>query len=384
VIRLTIWTLVFAACLSNNTVCASSDDAFTVLIKERIEAFSDASARGDQAGMNSLLDDKVLFSSGSGIVDRDEKRDKSDAIAILLRQQAQAFHDPGQRLDANAIKRYVADDALFINEDGIVSEQRDLRRTASAATAKDGSSVLTMPDWIVHYSGDVAVTSFVGEQAVNSGNQILSHKFQSVETWIKLDAGWKLVASQTIPMYQDPPVAILSSDTLNDYVGTYTGGPGLAVTISLDGSTLAASSNGGKAVAYKAEGRDIFFTPGLLPGIPRSRILFQRDKSGHITGYVSSRGLEVTRIGSAVPQSSVPAGQSGISSTVLPAANLVVRRFGDVAIATFIHERVTHYYGQILHVKYRSTETWIKRGAEWKMLALQSCELNRPLLLPQI
>jgi hypothetical protein len=169
---------------------------------------------------------------------------------------------------------------------------------------------------------------------------------------------------------------------LNEYVGTHTGGTGLSVVISLDGSELTASSNGGKAVAYEAEGRDLFFTPGLPPGTPRSRIIFQRDKSGHIAGYVSSRGLELTRSGFVAPQNDTAVTQPGISSTVLPAADLVVRRFGDVAIATFIHERVTHYYGQILHTKYRSTETWIKRGTEWKMLALQSCEFGRPLPWP--
>ena len=380
-VKLTIWTLVLATCLFISTAFASGDDAFTTLIRERIEAFSDASSRGDQAGMNSLLDDDVLFSSGSGTVDRDPKRDKDDAIATLLRQQTQAYHDASLRLDTPAIKRYVADDALFINEDGILSDEQDLRRPASVAAAKDASSALTVTDWVLHYSDDVAVASFVGEQAVKSGNQALSHKFLAVETWIKSDMGWKLVASQTIPMYQDPPAVIVSSDALKDYVGDYTGGPGLAVTISSDRGTLDVSSNGGKATVYKAEGRDIFFTPGLPPGVPRSRIILHRDKSGHITGYVSSRGLEVTRSGPVASQSAAAA-QPGISSTVLPAANLVVRRFGDVAIATFIHERVTHYYGQVLHVKYRSTETWIKRGAEWKMLALQSCELNRPLPLP--
>ena len=90
----------------------------------------------------------------------------------------------------------------------------------------------------------------------------------------------------------------------------------------------------------------------------------------------------ITKSGPIAPQSDTAVTQPGISSTVLPAADLVVRRFGDVAIATFIHERVTHYYGQILHAKYRSTETWIKRGTEWKMLALQSCELDHPLPSP--
>jgi ketosteroid isomerase-like protein len=367
-LKRTIWTLAFAACLIHSPAFAFNDDAFTALIGERIEAFSDASAKGDQARMDGLLDDEVLFSSGSGTIDRDQKLDKSDAVAALLRQQVEAFQAAGQHPDTAAIRRYVADKALFISEEGAVSEQPVFRRTASA---------LAFTDWIVHYSDDVAVLSFIGGPP--SGIQTPPQKFLAVETWIKSDTGWKLAASQAIPLYQDAPAATLSPDTLKDYAGLYTGGPGLAITISLDGSTLAASTNGGKAVAYQAEGHDIFFTPGLPPGVPRSRILFERDKDGHITGYISSRGLKVTRSQAVASQSSAAPTQSGVSSTVLPAADLVVRRFGNMAVATFIHERVTNYYGQVLHAKYRSTETWIKRGAEWKMLALQSCELNRPL-----
>jgi ketosteroid isomerase-like protein len=381
-VKVTMWALVFATCSFNFASFAAREDAFTGLIRERVEAFSDASSRGDQAGMDSLLDDEVLFSSGSGTVDRDPKRDKSDPIAALLKQQTLAFRDAGRRQDTTAMQHYVADEALFINEDGSVSGSGDTRRDTSRVGLKGNSSAITVTDWVLHYSGEVAVASFVGEQTADFGNQALSHKFLSVETWIKSDTAWKLIASHSIPMYSDPPAVTLSSSALNEYVGTYTGGTGLSVVISLDGSELTASSNGGKAVAYEAEGRDLFFTPGLPPGTPRSRIIFQRDRSGHIASYVSSRGLELTRSGFVTPQNGTAIKQSDISSTVLPAAGLVVRRFGDVAIATFIHERVTQYYGQVLHTKYRSTETWIKRGTEWKMLSLQSCELGRPLLRP--
>jgi ketosteroid isomerase-like protein len=381
-LKVTMCALVFATCFFNGTSFDARDDAFTGLIRERVEAFSDASSRGDQPGMDSLLDDEVLFSSGSGTVDRDPKRDKSDAVAALLKQQTLAFRDADRRQDTTARQHYVADEALFINEDGSVSGSGDTRGDTSAVALKGNSSAITVTDWVIHYSGDVAVASFVGEQTADSGNQALSHKFLSVKTWIKSDTAWKLIASHSIPMYSDPPAVTLSSSALNEYVGSYTGGTGLSVVISLDGSELTASSNGGKAVAYEAEGRDLFFTPGLPPGTPRSCIIFQRDKSGHIAGYVSSRGLKLTRSGFVTPQNGTDLKQSGISSTVLPAADLVVRRFGDVAIATFIHERVTHYYGQVLHTKYRSTETWIKRGTEWKMLALQSCELSRPFPRP--
>jgi len=379
-IRSTTWILL-AACFFHGNASAAGDDQFTALIKQRIEAFSDASSRGDQAAMNNLFDDDVLFSSGNGTVDRDPQRDKSDTTAALLRKQAQAFCDADQRRDLVAMTSYLGDEVLFINEDGVVSERRDSLSGAPAAAPKGISSTVTLTDWILHYSGDVAVASFVDDQVVHYDTQDLNRKFLTVETWIKSAKGWQLIASQTIPLHQDPSPLILPSDVLDEYVGSYSGGPGLAVTISRDGNKLSASTNGGKAVVYDAEARDIFFTPGMPPGSPRPRITFQRDKNGHIAGYVSNRGLVLTRgekSNPAAPAGDPATAQQAISSTILPAADLVVHRSGDVAVATFIHERVTHYYGQVLHTKYRSTETWIKRGAEWKMLTLQSRELDGP------
>lgn len=378
-VRLTMCVFGLVASLLNSAQSVARNDAFTELIRGRIEAFSDASSRGDQSGMNSLLDDEVLFSSGSGIVDRDPSRDKSDAIATLLRQQTVAFQDADRRRDATAMKRYLADGALFVNEDGVVSGSNGYRRDPLTAASKDVTSEPKLTDWVLHYSGDVAVASFIGEHTVGAASSAVSHKFLTVETWAKSDTAWKLIASQAIPLYRDPASVILSPRALNDYVGVYTGGPGLSVVISLNGSALAVSTNGSKSLTYEAEKRDVFFMPELPPGTPRSRIVFERDTSGHIAGYVSSRGLELTRSGFIAPQATTAVTQTAITSTVLPAADLVVRSFGDVAVATFIHERLTHYYGQVLHTKFRSTETWIKRGAEWKMLALQSCELDRPL-----
>lgn len=55
--------------------------------------------------------------------------------------------------------------------------------------------------------------------------------------------------------------------------------------------------------------------------------------------------------------------------------DFMVHHSGDVAVATFLHDRDTPYYGQILHQIYRSIETWAKRGAARKMIASQGRQL---------
>jgi ketosteroid isomerase-like protein len=368
-VRVALAALIGAVCLLTATGAAASDDAVASLLKQQTDAFADASARGNQAVVDGYLADEVLFSGGSGAVDRDPKFDKDDAVSALLKQQTQAFRDAAQRRDTAAMIGYLDDEVLFINEDGVVSTKGDFQGGSPAAPAKGVPSSVTITDWVVHSSGDVAITSFVNDQVIHYDGQALTLKFLSVETWVKRGETWKLLGSQTIPLHQDPSAGALSSDALNDYLGVYSPGPGFEATISRQGNAIALSINGGTPIVLSAEAHDIFFTPGLPPGYARTRLVFRRDASGRVTGYVNRRGVTFNK--SAGPNQQ--AHQQPISSP-LALQDFVVHVSGDVAVATFIHQRVT-YYGQILETKYRSSETWIKRGADWKMIASQGREM---------
>ena len=72
---------------------------------------------------------------------------------------------------------------------------------------------------------------------------------------------------------------------MNDYVGAYAVGPAFTVRITRAGNALTASINGEKSVPLYATVPDVFFTPGS----PRIRLIFQRDTSGRITGYLRRR-----------------------------------------------------------------------------------------------
>ena len=365
--------VVGAMCLFSTT--AFAEDAVSALIRRQTDASSDAGQRGDQATVNSFLDDEVLFSAGDGNVQRDPKFDKTDAVSALLKRQTQAFRNARERGDKTVMQGYLDKDVLLVDEDGVVLGRSDVQRGALAASTKEGSSSVTVTDWVLHHSGDVAVSSFTDDQIVRSGGQTLSYKFLSVETWIKRGAYWKLLGGQTIPLHQDPPIASLPSDLLSDYVGTYSAGPGSAVIISRDGDALMSSTNGAKAVPLQAEFRDIFFTPGLPSGYARPRNIFQRDSNGQLTGYVRG-GIVYSKSGTASPSS------GPVATTMPPLGPLKLRDFvvhhsGDIAVATFLHDRDTPYFGQVLHQTYRSIETWIKRGAAWKMVASQGRQLQQ-------
>jgi ketosteroid isomerase-like protein len=369
-IRPALGALVIVVCLLSNTALAAQDDPITALIRRQTDISSEAGQRGDQATVGKYLDDAVLFSAGDGNVQRDTNLDQNDALSTLLKQQTQAFRDASQRGDLATMRGYLDDQLLFINEDGVAFDRHDFAGGAPAAAPKGVPSTVTITDWVLHSSGNVAVSGFVNDQVTHYNGKTLNEKYLSVETWIKRGAQWKLIASETTPLHQDLPALTLPADAWNDYLGTYSAGPGSAVTITRDGNLLGVNINGTKAPSLAAEVRDIFYTPNLPPGYERPRIVFQRDAAGRVTGYVS-RGLVFTK--------SAAAAQSGATPTP-PPGPLVLRDFivhhtDNVAVAIFFHDRDTPSYGQTMHQIYRSTETWIKRGTEWKLIASQGRQL---------
>jgi len=366
--RLLLGKLVVVVCLLSTVALAAQEDAITALIRRQTDISSEAGQRGDQATIDKYLDDAVLFSAGDGTVQRDTKLDQNDTLSTLLKQQTQAFRNASLRGDLAAMRSYLDDQLLFVNEDGVVFNRHDFARGAPAAAPKGVLSTVTITDWVLHSSDNLAVTSFVNDQVMHYAEQTLNEKYLSVETWIKHGPQWKLLASETTLLHQDPPAQMLPADTWNDYLGAYSAGPGSAVTITRDGNLLGVNVNGTKAPSLAVEVRDIFFTPNQPLGYERPRFIFQRNADGQVTGY-ASRGLVYTKNAAATQSGATP-----------PPGPLVLRDFivhhtDTVAVATFFHDRDTPSYGQTMHQTYRSSETWIKRGAEWKLIASQGRQL---------
>ncbi len=52
-------------------------------------------------------------------------------------------------------------------------------------------------------------------------------------------------------------------------------------------------------------------------------------------------------------------------------------RQGRVAVTSYVAEEEEGYYGQSLHARYRSTDTWIETPAGWRLLASQLLAIGR-------
>jgi hypothetical protein len=212
-----------------------------------------------------------------------------DDVSAVLLKKTQAFSDAGQAGDGPAMARMLDDRVVFFNEGGDRAAKADIAQPGSPPP-KGVTVKMTVMDWDCQVHGDVAVTSFVDDQVI-AGPLPLHARYRSVETWLREAGDWKLIASETIALQDDPPAAAIPASVLDQYVGAYRAASGQVITFTRKDDRLFASSNGSAPALQLAEVRDVFFTPGRA----RFRKIFQRDEAGGVVAMVVRREGHDTR-----------------------------------------------------------------------------------------
>lgn len=356
---------------------SGAEDALGAQIRALTDAFADASDRQDQAAMDALLDPGVLFSGGSGQVDRDPQLDRSDAVSALIQAQTQSYREAWERGDLAAMRAHMDEALTFVDDDAVVATRQTLGAGRPAGVPGCGLATPSIADWVVHHDADVAVASFTLIQPYHCAGQSFDARSLAVDIWIRRGTHWKLAGSQTIALHADPAALPLTPDALAAYVGEFSDGAGLTVRISAEGNALTSSVNGEKPNPLIPESADVFFRPNAAPGYARRRVCFRRDSTGRVVEYVSG-SLSLRRRDAPDPagESRAPAPDFASSLTL---RDFVVRRAGNVAVATFLHDRIVNYHGHAVHATYRSMEAWAKRGDTWKMISSQGREVPADL-----
>jgi ketosteroid isomerase-like protein len=207
-----------------------------------------------------------------------------DRAEAVIRAQAQALMDAVTAGDPGAWKAYLHEQAVYTDEEGGRFDKAQMLAQVRPLP-KGVSGRIELTDWRLTDFGDVAVDTYVADEHEDFHGQKLHALYRVTETWLKTAGGWRLIASQTLAMRQDPPAAALPEAALQAYVGRYAAAPDYIYEITREGAALTGRTNGGKPSPLLAELADVLFTPGQ----PRTRKIFQRDAWGRITGFVSRR-----------------------------------------------------------------------------------------------
>jgi hypothetical protein len=186
-------------------------------------------------------------------------------------------------------RRNLHDRFTHVDETGAVRDKAQLLAELSPLP-KGLVGKLEIAKFQVTLTGDVAVATHEDLEHLDYHGQMLVSRWRSTDTWMRTDAGWKLLAEQTMALLEDPPAVALPAETICSYAGTYRLTAEITETLRCADGKLLGTRTGRPDVPYHAEIADVFFAPGR----PRTRRIFQRDAKGAITGFVDRReGIDV-------------------------------------------------------------------------------------------
>ncbi len=237
----------------------------------------------------------VILLATSAILAASSTPTSDTGACAWLKARTQAFSDAGLHNDGAAMASMLDENVIFFNEGGDQATRADM----AANTPTPGPSpkvTTTVTDWSCHRFGDTAVAGFIDVRAADGPDGPITARFRSVETWHLASAGWKLIGSQTLALWDDPTPVTLGADELEAYVGEYRSSDGRRFLFAREGDHLVASLSGGPVTPQAAEVRDVFFTPGRS----RFRKVFTRDAKGRVNGFLyrsEGRDLRFQKVG---------------------------------------------------------------------------------------
>ena len=215
---------------------------------------------------------------------------RQDDLAAVLKRQTQELMDAVAPGHAEVWRRYLLDDAVYLDENGVVYDKaRLLKELTPLPPGLVGRIVVDRFQVTQH--GDTAVAVGEIQEYLDYHGQQLRTRFRFLDTWLRTSAGWRLAARHTEAVLKDPPAISLSKMDLCAYEGEYRLTPEITATVRCTEKGLISERTGRPAATYLPEVRDVFFVAGQA----RSRRIFQRDGSGAVVGFVDRREGEDIR-----------------------------------------------------------------------------------------
>jgi hypothetical protein len=197
-----------------------------------------------------------------------------------------ARKEAGDRHDFAAWSRFIADDCIYSDDDGIIDTNVKAHVMDHWKLPREYDHGVNPRDYVVHVYGNTAVINYrvtIHEQFTDA--DIISEQ-RVTETVIKQNAAWLLVARQwgNLPVNFHKPVAV-DTGVYKDFVGQYEWRPLDDVeTISVKDGKLWSQSGKDEDKEYFPLSPETFFLKDDL-----SSMTFVRDAQGRVTGYTYHR-----------------------------------------------------------------------------------------------
>jgi Domain of unknown function (DUF4440) len=181
--------------------------------------------------------------------------------------------------------KYFADDSIFADEKGRTMDKTKLIADITPMPA-GYSGAIKLEQVQSRIYDDVAILSYDANETETIFGQHLSARYHVIDTWLRRDGNWQIIASQAHRYYEDPAVGKADPKKFLDFIGAYELAPGQTRTVIAEGDNLFVERYGKKDQLFP-ETTDLFFRKGI-----EGRILFRYDKNGKIDALIDRRNNE--------------------------------------------------------------------------------------------
>lgn len=214
----------------------------------------------------------------------------ADPLEAELRRASQEMLDAVAPGEVAVWERYLHPRFTQLDENG---EVRGRAETLAALRPLPPGLVgrIAIDEFRVTRHGDTAIVALELQESLDYHGQHQASRFRSLETWIKTDAGWRLLGQHVAAVLKDPPAVAMSREQVCAYAGRYLLTPEIETVLSCAGGELRSKRTGRDEDVLKAELVDVFYVPGR----PRTRRIFLRDGEGRIEAFVDRREGEDIR-----------------------------------------------------------------------------------------
>jgi hypothetical protein len=211
---------------------------------------------------------------GEGIITEDD----------LLRR-TQELYDAIVPGNQEPWKKYYADDCIFADEKG---RQMDKAKLVAdiAPMPKGYSGTIRIVNPVSRIIGETAILSYDADETETIFGQQLTARYHTIDTWLRRDGVWQIIATQTMRYYEDPAIGRADKSRFRKLIGEYELAEGQRRKVIADGDNLYVERNGKREQLFPESG-DIFFRKGV-----EGRILFRTDSGGEIDALIDRRNNE--------------------------------------------------------------------------------------------
>jgi hypothetical protein len=210
--------------------------------------------------------------------------DESATRQELLRR-TQELYDSLVSGNQTPWKKYFADDCTFSDEKGRTFDKTKLVADITPLP-KGYSGAIKIDNVISRIIGDTAVLSYDANETETIFGQELHARYHTIDTWLRRNGEWQIIASQTHRYYEDPAIGKADETKFPGYIGIYELAPGQTRTVTAENGKLFVQRNG-KKEELLPESSDLFFRKGV-----EGRILFRHDDAGAVNALIDRRNNE--------------------------------------------------------------------------------------------